>query len=81
LLKSMFVKGGVQQMTVSQQVKTTLASLKSAQAGLETFALGTQNKKAKDLYTKCAADTQNIVNTLQQRVMELEKEEPQYKGF
>jgi hypothetical protein len=68
-------------VTIAQQVKTTLASLKSAQAGLETFALGTQNKKAKDLYTQCAQQTQSIVQTLEQRVMELEKEEPQYKGF
>ena len=29
-------------MTVGSQVKTTLASLKSAQASLETFALGSQ---------------------------------------
>jgi hypothetical protein len=68
-------------LTVAQQVKTTLAALKSAQAGLETFALGTQDKNAKDLYSKCARDTQSIVSTLEQRVMELEKEEPQYKGF
>ncbi|KEO83557.1 DUF1657 domain-containing protein [Tumebacillus flagellatus] len=68
-------------MTVSQQVKTTLASLKSAQASLETFALGTQNQKAKQLYTQAAQQTQSIVNSVQQRVHELEKEEPTYKGF
>ncbi|MBL0386695.1 DUF1657 domain-containing protein [Tumebacillus sp. ITR2] len=68
-------------MTVSQQVKTTLASLKGAQASLETFALGTQNQKAKQMYTQAAQQTQSIVNTMQQRVNELEKEEPTYKGF
>ncbi|MGD8191952.1 DUF1657 domain-containing protein [Brevibacillus ginsengisoli] len=68
-------------MTVSAQVKQTLASLKSAQANLESFALNTQNKQAKDLYSGAAMSTQSICNTLQQRVTELEQEEPQYKGF
>ena len=34
-------------MTVGTQVKTTLASLKSAQASFETFALATDNKMQK----------------------------------
>lgn len=68
-------------MTVSTQVKQTLASLKSAQANLETFALNTQNKQAKQLYSQAAQTTQSICDSLQQRVTELEQEEPQYKGF
>ncbi|MGK5511867.1 DUF1657 domain-containing protein [Brevibacillus formosus] len=68
-------------MTVGAQVKQTLASLKGAQADFETFALSTQNKKAKQLYSQAAEQTQSIVENLQQRVTELEKEEPQFKGF
>ncbi|WP_019121525.1 DUF1657 domain-containing protein [Brevibacillus massiliensis] len=68
-------------MTVASQVKQTLASLKGAQANLETFALNTQNKQAKQLYTQAAQTTQSICDTLEQRVMQLETEEPQYKGF
>lgn len=68
-------------MTVGSQVKQTLASLKGAQANLETFALNTQNKQAKQLYTQAAEQTQSIVTNLEQRVTELENEEPQYKGF
>jgi len=68
-------------MTVSAQVKQALASLKGAQADLETFALSTQNQQAKQLYTQAAEQTQTIENNLQQRVTELENEEPQYKGF
>jgi hypothetical protein len=68
-------------MTVAAQVKQTLASLKGAQANLESFALSTQNKQAKQLFTQAAQQTQTIVNNLQQRVTELENEEPQYKGF
>lgn len=68
-------------MTISSQVKQTLASLKSAQANLETFAINTQDKNAKQMYTQAAQNTQAIVNTLEQRITEMEKEEPQYKGF
>ncbi|MEK8129353.1 DUF1657 domain-containing protein [Paenibacillus filicis] len=68
-------------MTVASQVKTTLASLKSAQASLETFALGTQNQEAKSLFENCAKQTQQVVDQVSSRVQQLESEEPQYKGF
>lgn len=68
-------------MTVAAQVKTTLASLKSAQANLEQFALNTQNQDAKNLFTTAAEQTQQIVDQVQTRVQQLENEEPQYKGF
>ncbi|MBU5672994.1 DUF1657 domain-containing protein [Paenibacillus brevis] len=68
-------------MTVASQVKTTLASLKSAQASLEQFALGTQNQEAKTLFTNAAEQAQQIVTQVESRVQQLENEEPQYKGF
>lgn len=68
-------------MTVASSVKTTLASLKSAQASLETFALSTQNQEAKQLYESAAQSTQQIVDQVSTRVQQLESEEPQYKGF
>lgn len=68
-------------MTIAQQVKTTLANLKNAQANLESFALATDNQKAKQLYTQAAQQTQQVVQQLQARVAEIEQEEPQYKGF
>ena len=66
-------------MTVINDVKTALARLKSAQASLETFALSTENKKAKQLYEQAAEQTQSIVDSLSTRVDEMEQEEPQYK--
>ncbi|KHD85480.1 DUF1657 domain-containing protein [Heyndrickxia ginsengihumi] len=66
-------------MTVINNVKTTLAGLKSAQASFETFALGTNNKQAKQLYQDAAKQTQAIVDNLSSRVEQLEQEEPQYK--
>ncbi|GED16162.1 hypothetical protein AM501_30885 [Aneurinibacillus migulanus] len=68
-------------MTVSAQVKQAIASLKSAQASLETFALSTQNQQAKQLFTQNAQQTQMIIDSLEPRVQQLEQEEPQYKGF
>lgn len=71
----------VNRMTVATQVKTCLASLKSAQASLEQFALETQNQEAKTMFEGAAKQTQQIVDDVEQRVIKLEQEEPQYKGF
>ena len=68
-------------MTVSAQVKQTLAGLKSAQANLETYALQTQNQQAKQLYTNAAQQTQAIIDMLEPRIGQMESQEPQYKGF
>jgi hypothetical protein len=68
-------------MTVASEVKTCLASLKSAQASLEQFALNTQNQDAKTLFENASVSTQQIVDSVSTRVSQLENEEPQYKGF
>ena len=49
-------------MTVINDVKTTLAGLKSAQASFETFALSTDNERAKQIYQQAAQQTQAIVD-------------------
>ncbi len=68
-------------MTVSTQLKQTVATLKSAQGNLEAFALQTQNQQAKQLFTNAAQQTKVIVDSLEPRVSQIESEEPQYKGF
>jgi hypothetical protein len=68
-----------QKMTVGAQIKQTLAGLKSAQASLETFALGTDNQQAKQLYQQAAQQTQAVVDSITPRLLEIEQEEPQYK--
>ena len=65
-------------LTVIQNVKTTVAGLKSAQASLETFALSTDNEQAKQLYQQAAQQTQSVIDSLTPRVHEIEQEEPQY---
>ncbi|NLB17733.1 MAG: DUF1657 domain-containing protein [Syntrophomonadaceae bacterium] len=68
-------------MTVASQVKQTLSSLKSAQASLESFAIETQNQMAKQLFTDAAQQTKTIINNLEPRIQDLEREEPQYRGL
>ncbi|CAM3823119.1 DUF1657 domain-containing protein [Cytobacillus oceanisediminis] len=65
-------------MTVGTQVKQTIAGLKSAQASFETFALGTENQNAKQLYQNAAQQTQTIIDSIEPRLQEIQKEEPQY---
>ncbi|OHX49146.1 MULTISPECIES: DUF1657 domain-containing protein [Cytobacillus] len=66
-------------MTVINDVKTAQAGLKSAQASFETFALGTENEQAKQLYQDAAKQTQSVLKSLEPRVKQIEQEEPQYK--
>ncbi|MEC5425138.1 DUF1657 domain-containing protein [Virgibacillus sp. C22-A2] len=68
-------------MTVGSQVKQTVAGLKSAQASFEQFALQTENKQAKQLYENAAQQTMAILQTVEPRILQMEQEEPQYKGF
>ncbi|WP_394138166.1 DUF1657 domain-containing protein [Cytobacillus oceanisediminis] len=65
-------------MTVGTQVKQTIAGLKSAQASFETFALGTENQNAKQLYQNAAQQTQTIIDSIEPRLQEIQQEEPQY---
>jgi len=67
-------------MTVGKKLKTTLSSLKSAQADLESFALETENQIVKDSFSQFADQTKSIVEGLKTRIQEIEEEEPQYKG-
>ena len=66
-------------MTVINDVKKTLAGLKSAQASFETFALSTDNQQAKQLYQDAAKQTQSVIDIFEPRIQQIEQEEPQYK--
>lgn len=68
-------------MTVGSQVKQTIAGLKSAQASFEQFALQTENQQAKQLYSNAASQAQQIVDSIEPRLQEIEQEEPQYKNL
>ena len=66
-------------MTVGTQVKEAIAGLRGVQASFEQFALQTENQQAKQLYTDAAQQTETILQNVQQRMQDIEAEEPQYK--
>lgn len=66
-------------MTVITDVKKTMAGLKAAQASFETFALGTDNQQAKQLYQDAAQQTQGVIKSFEPRIQQIQQQEPQYK--
>lgn len=66
-------------MTVGTQVKEAIAGLRSVQASFEQFALQTENEQAKQMYSQAAQQTEAILQNVQQRMSDIEQEEPQYK--
>lgn len=68
-------------MTVASQVKQTIASLKGAQATLETFADLEEDPDAKKIFKDNSQKVLSVMDKLEKRLGVLEFEEPQYKGF
>lgn len=68
-------------MTVVNQVRQTIAGLKSVQASFEQFALQTEKPQAKQLYKNAAEQTQQVLNEVEPRLKEIEQEEPQYREW
>ncbi|MGG3450614.1 MULTISPECIES: DUF1657 domain-containing protein [Bacillaceae] len=66
-------------MTVINDVKQTMAGLKTVQASFETFALSTDNQQAKTLYQNAAQQAQTIIDNFSPRIEQILQEEPQYK--
>ncbi|HJV45487.1 MAG TPA: DUF1657 domain-containing protein [Bacillota bacterium] len=68
-------------MTISSQVKQTLASLKNIEASLTAFSNLSTHEKTKQVFQENAQTAHHLVETMKNRVKELEMEEPQYKGL
>lgn len=68
-------------MTVSGQVKQTIASLQGIKATLESFASIEPNHQAKQVLQQNIARLDGVINDMENRLGVLEFEEPQYKGF
>ncbi len=67
-------------MTVGNKLHQTLASLRSAKADMEAFAMDTQDKNAKKLYQDGAKQLNSLVSSISGRTRYVEEQEPQYKG-
>lgn len=68
-------------MTISSQIKQTLADLKGSQSTLRIYSLQCQNEDEKRTYQEAYNLTADIINDLEDRLKAVEFEEPQYKGF
>lgn len=67
-------------MTVTSQVKQTLASLKGARGTLNMYSVQTRDDETQSVYTHSLEIADTIINDLEDRLKTLEFEEPQYKG-
>ncbi|MFC4617762.1 DUF1657 domain-containing protein [Camelliibacillus cellulosilyticus] len=66
-------------MTIAEQIKQTIGSLKSVEASFELFSYQTKDTAAKQAFTEATTVTQQVIDALETRLMIVEKEEPQYK--
>ncbi|MFJ7639789.1 DUF1657 domain-containing protein [Peribacillus sp. NPDC097225] len=68
-------------MTIASDVKQCAASLRGVEAGLSSLALRTQDDESKRILHETMMKVNEVMKDIQKRVGELEREEPQYKGF
>ncbi|MFD4818385.1 DUF1657 domain-containing protein [Peribacillus butanolivorans] len=68
-------------MTIASEVKQCVASLKGVEAGLSSLALRTQDDEEKRILHETMMVVNEVMKDVHKRVGELEREEPQYKGF
>jgi len=68
-------------MTVSSQLKQTVAGLKGVRSTLNIYAVQTNNEDEKSVFVQAVDTVDDIIGDLDQRVKVLEFEEPQYKGM
>ena len=66
-------------MTIGTQMQQAIAGIQSASATMKTFALETEDTKAKKDFQNIAQDLDSALQTLQQRQQYIQQQEPQYK--
>ncbi|SHK09937.1 Protein of unknown function [Geosporobacter subterraneus DSM 17957] len=67
-------------MTVSSQVKQTLAGLKNCHSTLRIYAVQTQDQETRNVYEEALDTTNEIIKNLEERLKAIEFQEPRYKG-
>lgn len=66
-------------MTIANKVRQTLSSLIGAQSSLQMFAVQSTDGKAKMIFEQAAEEIQPIIQSLKERLKQMETEEPQYQ--
>lgn len=67
-------------MTVASNVKQCLSTIKGIEAQLSSLALNSLDEEAKAIFHETTLSISTVKKDLQYRVLELERQEPQYKG-
>lgn len=76
---SLTIRGMI--MTVASQLKQTIASLQGAAASISTYAEHHPDEEVKELFRSCQREIESILQELNQRLGQIEYEEPQFKGY
>ncbi|RKD24974.1 hypothetical protein BEP19_03820 [Ammoniphilus oxalaticus] len=66
-------------MTVAAKLQQTIGALTGAQASVEMMALQSKDPVAKEKYLEAALELNRTLYSLNQRLADIEKEEPQYR--
>jgi hypothetical protein len=66
-------------MTVGTQMQQAIAGIQSAAATMKTFALETEDKKAKQDFQQITQNLDSALKILTERQQYIEQQEPQYK--
>ncbi len=67
-------------MTVASNVKQCLVTIKGIESQLSSLAFNSLDQEAKAAFHDTALTIGTIKKDLQYRILELERQEPQYKG-
>ncbi|GHI00951.1 DUF1657 domain-containing protein [Neobacillus kokaensis] len=67
-------------MTIASNVKQCLATIRGIESQLSSLALNSLDEEAKAIFHESAMTIETVKKDLQFRVLELERQEPQYKG-
>lgn len=67
-------------MTVAANVNQCLSTIKGIEAQLSSFAINSNVPEASKIFHETMMVIDEIKKDLEQRKIQLEKEEPQYKG-
>jgi Protein of unknown function (DUF1657) len=67
-------------VTIAANVKQCLSSIKNIESQLSSLALNSLDEDAKTVFHETMLTMMDVKKDLQTRVLELERQEPQYKG-
>ncbi|MEH7302626.1 MULTISPECIES: DUF1657 domain-containing protein [Neobacillus] len=67
-------------MTIASNVKQCLSTMKGIEAQLSSMALNSLDTEAQVIFHEATITIEEIRKDLQYRVLELERNEPQYSG-